>query len=238
MQIRLEVGARTAPTELIPFEVGVVEFDEQSVVLSLGGESEVRIDFDDWALGLASIGHWSDDEYVVQSGGLNLVDRPEGPIPATRSRAASPLPPSPARDRSSSAPVRGADVLSTFLFFRIARLEETRGLTALLDEEEEVLYDDRLGFRFRASSENKILWDVTDPFAGFEISIATTRDDDISSHTCEVFMHGNAKYYVIRGMGESEAEDGTYGLRVSEVMFGPEDQNRRCKACEEPEEES
>lgn len=234
MQIRLQVGARTVPTTTIPFAIEVVEFDDKSVVLALGDESEVLIEFDDWALGLASIGKYRGKEYVVQSGGQNYVDVPPVPQRRTRSRPTSPLPASPARQRATSSPVSGADVVQTFIFFRIALLQDTREFEGTFDSDEEALYDDRFGLRFRASSEDKILWDVTDPFAGLELSTVTTRDNDVENGTAEVVFHGNAKYYVVQGLGETE--EGSYGLRVSEVMFGVEDLNRRCKACEEPEE--
>jgi hypothetical protein len=202
MQIKLERGARTAPTALVPFPLSVVDFDEVGVVLSLDGESEVRIEFRDWETGLASVGYWRGEEYVVQSGGQNLVDV------------------DPAGEQ-------------VFVFLRVARLESTRALAASFDAEDETRYDGRLGFRFRASNSSKILWDVTDPFAGFELSTLTTRDDDLEQATGEIVAHGNSKYYFVQGFGEQE--DGSYGLQVSELVFPPEELNQRCRACEEPE---
>jgi len=228
MQIRLEVGARTAPTILIPFVVEVVDFDDEGVVLSLGGESEVRIEFYDWETGLASIGYWGGEEYVVQSGGQSLVDAsPEKP--RTSTRPSSPVQ-SPSHRRVHSSPVKG-EVKPSFVFFRAARLENTQSLIASFNEEEEVEYDNRLGLRFKASSESKILWTVSDPFAGLDLSTATTRDDDLEQHMAEVIFQGNGKYYVVQGLGEDEDEN--YGIRVSEAMFAPEELNQRCKACEE-----
>lgn len=201
MKIRLKVGERIASTVLIPFEFEVVDYDELGVVLSLGGKSEVQIQFYDWELGLASIGTWHEQEYVVQSGGRNFVD--------------------------TSVP----DTEENHVFFRAAKLEQTREVIASFDEDEETLYDNRFGLRFKASSSDKILWTVSDPFAGLDLSVVTTRDDDIVHSTAEVVFHGNGKYYIVQGGGENE--NGEYLVRISEGVFAPEDLNQRCKACEE-----
>lgn len=200
MRIPLEIGASTTPTTLIPFAFVVDTFDDEGVILSLDGQSKVRIGFTDWETGLTSIGTWNDEAYVVQSGDLSYTDDP-------------------------------ADGVS--VFFRSARLEQTRVVVASYDEDEEYQYDDRFGLTFITASSNSVLWTISDPFAEVEISTVNTRDDDVEQGRGEVVFHGNGKYYVVQGMGEFD--EVKYKVRVSEVVFAPEDLNQRCKACEEPE---